>query len=646
MKVLLCYLVTIGLCAAYNVPTAPLDKLYNRFYYNLQEARECVTLNSATGPIGCSTKGEEASAMYLVEKDGDVGGATSYTDSSITIVVDLCYPTCGASWGTILAKFNNSAHVRGVVVAKDAPAPASDSSGPKSSWNPSGTNANWELYTFSVIVLDASSPEYKRLRENAAYNKRNSMSYPQYWIQQQYHMESMGMTTMECLSRNKCKPIGGFSAWASTQPLQQLSKNDDTSFIVAMTSISSTAFFHADNSNYEVPSALSTVAPVVALASAMEAISRYPAFRSPQSRPLLFSFFHGEPYDLMGSRRFVKELTSFNCTKPGTPQEGWACMRPYYWTTNFTKLNLTQFEYLLYVDQVGTNKGQAYMHNDNTRSPNSARQQEMTSAFKAQGAMPATSKSGTLPPSSLPAFFESSLVPQDAGALLLSDYDGLYSDPYYESSYDGAVGINAESVGDKATIIVRALAQLSLINKTVPADLPAVNITLVKELIECFTTNSACETFAKYLPASGSVNYYPSVFFFTDVMSASMVSAFLQNYMADLFASARGTNCSTPCKRWEECVAGQCLTSDSYLHHAYSPAIEYDYDSYMFKTVSNGPAWAESNWDDKTGARTYLMDSVGHEAGVLVSGILSTIVSAVYFYFLHEQYVLAWVKRA
>ena len=58
------------------------------------------------------------------------------------------------------------------------------------------------------------------------------------------------------------------------------------------------------------------------------------------------------------------------------------------------------------------------------------------------------------------------------------------------------------------------------------------------------------------------------------------------------------------------------------------------------------PAWAESNWDNKIGARTFMYDSQAHEGSVFASGFLSMIVGVVYFLFIHDRFVLPWLTQS
>eukprot|EP00760_Papus_ankaliazontas_P004768 PhM_4_TR1206/c0_g1_i1/m.20727/K06171/NCSTN; nicastrin len=643
-------------------PGSALRPLYDRFFTAIASPKPCVTLNHLTGTIGCTTRGGvEDATLFLVESDSDLQEALAYRGGDITVVIDLCYPRCGSSQSEVLRKLNNTEHIRGVVVSKtDKGVILAQSDAEKSVFNPNGSGLNWQPLTFSLLQMVGD--DINRVFAMAKRNKNKKYAYPLFMLQQNYDMASAGMTAKECLSSKKCLPVGGFSPWASTHPLSGATPS--TEYIALITSTSSTTLFHDD-----VPAALSNVAPMAALAAVAEAIAAMPDMKdAAKTRPILFLFADAEPFGRAGSRRFLKDLDNFTCDVTAASKNvvDWTCLQPYYRTTNFTNLHGNRIRYAIEVGQVGSLTRTPKFHVDSAHNASSTSAESLTRALQDAGCDAAKTHKGVLPAtSSLHSFFEAapSVINQTwLGAALFTDYDGTFSDDYFETVYDKPERIDPVAVQDKANILLEAVVRLSLLPGTLmPSSIPTINGSTIASWISCFDTDAACDKADRYVGAAPAAaksvvpSRYPGVFWFESDKTRS--DLFLQRFLADMFKiSARRP--TTGCELYESPIMegttiGECVLADAYLQQAFSAAIEYNYQKYYFEVVQTTTTtmaammdgWTESYWPLEIGARVYLGDSAHREGMSLLSGLLFTSVTMLYFWSgLHER-LIASVKK-
>lgn len=66
---------------------------------------------------------------------------------------------------------------------------------------------------------------------------------------------------------------------------------------------------------------------------------------------IVFSFFNTEAFDLSGSKRFIKDLTNFECLTPGDNNQ--SCSKPFHSSTDFTRLKIDRIISLVEFGQIG-----------------------------------------------------------------------------------------------------------------------------------------------------------------------------------------------------------------------------------------------------------------------------------------------------
>ena len=97
-----------------------------------------------------------------------------------------------------------------------------------------------------------------------------------------------------------------------------------------------------------------------------------------------------------------------------------------------------------------------------------------------------------------------------APGVVVAGYDDAFADPRYHSMYDNASHISADAVRTTATFLARALFRLAAkesdddgAGETADAEaiVPAVNASLVDELLECLTRSWRCALMRRHVTA-------------------------------------------------------------------------------------------------------------------------------------------------
>jgi hypothetical protein len=207
-----------------------------------------------------------------------------------------------------------------------------------------------EVSTLLVLCDENSKNDYQNYRINS--------------VELLMYMGGEGITSRECLlwrdidgkKDPQCLPIGGQSIWGAFGNLNKQPK------VVLTVAFDTTAEFHdlAFGSN----EAMGSLAVVLIVA---EALSRVTDASSGTKQPLIF-LANADEWGYAGSRRFVRDITSFVCglsvpanqTATGLPM----CLDPLYPTTLFQNIDFSDIDAVIAVDQIGLldSTGSLYLH--------------------------------------------------------------------------------------------------------------------------------------------------------------------------------------------------------------------------------------------------------------------------------------------
>lgn len=125
--------------------------------------------------------------------------------------------------------------------------------------------------------------------------------------------------SVDCLERDNCLPIGGYSVWSTFQDYnmpqdlrwtynESKSPND---IIFATTSMDTTCLFHQNlcrGGNGNMAGLVGWMASIEALSAIKGHLNDPNSTLYQSDKQIVFAAFQGEAYDLVGSRKFVHDL--------------------------------------------------------------------------------------------------------------------------------------------------------------------------------------------------------------------------------------------------------------------------------------------------------------------------------------------------
>jgi nicastrin len=574
-------------------------------------------------------------------------------------------------------------------------------------WNPAGRGLVGLALPFPVAALRGGDSARARAAaaENAAALARGALFSPAPWAaHMRFFFGPGGLATGACLAAGSCSPLGGFSAWgwlsqgaaaaggwnASAPPgasAAAAAARLRAPGVLAVAALDAAALFH--DLAWGADGAASGLA---ALLLAAEALGRT-ANASALPRPILFAAFQGEAWGRVGSRRWAAEAlnaSGFACAAPVAGNASASgrpfCGAPLRADLTFTSLRNATPAVVVAADQVGGNGGGGGGGGVWLRGAGGAggaRAVAVAAAVAAAGApaCAAPPYSAPLPPSALPATDAALPLPPSplrtfspiAPALLLSGYDGAFSNPAWASRWDNATG--APAVASAATLLARTLWALA--NDTgggAPADVAAgvparlcANATLAGALLGCLTVDAgpSCGIFtALYGPGAlppGPLSLYASIYTpgallpgppagFSvapkpvEALARTLLSLWGAGVALDgsVAAAAAGApasapNCSAcPGGTEGECTLGWCVPPAAWWHDALSPALAVDAGSGAISLderaaeafgLAEDPVYAEPLWGTLA-ASLLRVDSPGVAVGVFCAGALLTLATA------------------
>lgn len=535
--------------------------------------------------------------------------------------------------------------------------------GSQHEWNPRGDGQLWHGRNLTAMILNLplNAPEVRRIQRDAYFNTqryRDSTSdvvSPRFVTETNFAMRQVKLPlptpAQSCLTLEipSCLPVGGMSVWATTQHRIPSWQNRDTpnmtrtpltrrGSIAIMVASTSTAFFHD-----LVPAANGAASGIVSLMAVINAVSRayLQTLRYSDIAPqLYFFFFAAEEYGLAGSGRFVKEVATFECESyPTENTTEFGCMFPNYKFLNFTSIDLDAFDHFISIDQVGVGDD-LFFHMDEAVFAASAAQQRVAAVLQSLGIR--RSAVSQVPPTSLLTMLKHFNVSSRAAKSFtaLTAYDTQFSDTRYQSTQDTADNANASLVLRSAQVI--ADLATTLVNDKLPvaSSLPraVINATFGLILWDCMAVNAHCDYFRdtfNFRPPFAEPNYYPSVFAFYQQISVQQ--QFIFYFAADQLKDTSGAfdNSTCPCSSWYDvCLWGKCYPFQSFLHHSFSPALDYVNSAPIYFNQTDtalGAAheiWVESFWETDIGARITAIETNKSSGLILMCGILVVLVTA------------------
>ncbi|XP_034040001.1 nicastrin [Thalassophryne amazonica] len=672
---------TIKLVFSVFLIAVSCNSVEKKIYVNLNYTAPCVRLLNATHQIGCqSSLSGNVGVLHVLESEENLDWVLQSGPNPPYMVILEPHLF---NRSVMMKLKSGSSRVAGVAVVAPNTNPAegfsphttcpnentgvySESYDPSFAycnvtlWNPLGNGLSYEEFDFPIFSLKDDNDTQVIRQCYYDHNRGVNGSAPEYPLcsMQLYSHMSAVTDTATCMRRNDlnlgitpgeyvCDPLGDYNIWSSTRPLNVTEKGHKMweSVVIAAARVDSRSFF------FDVaPGADSGVSGFVTLLAAAHALRNVTQEAEP-NRTILYTFFHGETFDYIGSSRMVYDMEN-----------------------NQFAVDLDNVHSVLEIGQVGLRAdSQLWLHSDPVSRRNNSINSEVKKLIEnlrsASGGLNVSVAespfSQPLPPSSFQRFLRARPIP----GVVITDHQKSFNNKFYQSMYDNSEYLNltypanlsaeeqlvyvtdlAKALADVATLVARALfvqaggADVSRIN----AEPQIVTQMLYSFLVQ--SNNSWLQQivtldFAKQL-APKPLNLYVGV----AQQSSKLVTHSIQCLMANLTGTALNItqdNCQkqreheddTESKHmyrylWVQGVAppnsttrqGVCVRSTARLSKAVSPAFDLlqDYNSKDYST------WTESRWKSIKG-RIFLVAShdlemltLGVGVGVLLTSLLLT----------------------
>jgi len=406
-------------------------------------------------------------------------------------------------------------------------------------WNKYGDGLLYEYFKFPIFATSKYHDEsgVAAIIKAASYNKKkNYKNYPLYAVKLNGFMFA-SKDSETCLARNNhCDPIGGNSVWSTFS--KTINPDDGKKIIIVSSQLDGNSLFHDFTSG-----ANSQIGGTVTNLAIADALSKSDISPSEFQNHLVFTFFSGEAYGYSGSQRFVKDISSYKCLSKNKTAEVCsdhaACQKPCMYVDDFKNITLNNIKGIVELNQLtcsgcsDMNNLNYYMHvddendmetlrlvnlisavsdaykNEKTTLPNEDNKKsnsknstnsthnnlkrENSSSYNIKPAWEGLNSNLGLPPASAQSFLKKKKIP----AVVISDFQKEFTNPFYHNSFDVG-GKNAtydNTLCKTADIVAKALwlyAQnkddISLIPSSVKADCKYIN-----DLMYCLTEEIGCE---------------------------------------------------------------------------------------------------------------------------------------------------------
>ena len=538
-------------------------------------------------------------------------------------------------------------------------------SAPGYEWNPHGTGASLQRFNFSVVLLDADSSvdAIRRADANGALGYSGALHVASV----ESTMQSRG-TSLKCIEDKSCVPLGGHSVWAALPPLPPVTPTMPTDLketrrdvlLVVAQKDTDGLFKHL------AQGADSALSGLIALLVAADALSQA-AEAEAYDRHVVFAPLAGEPWDFMGSRKLLWDLST-----------GADTVQP---------LNRHKVAGVVEIGAVGNSGRGLFVHRQRDSAHGDASHISQAFLAAADGAVPvseAGSDNPGIPPSSLMAFLRND--PSTPG-MVLTEYDSAFSSPFYRGFLDSAdpslfggsvpegSGVSAAAISGAGLVTARALHSLAGGTGVLEANMTRAE-QLAERLVKCLLTvepGLSCRTVTDLMTVSATFNPIPHHVGVLHQTTADpqdpqpSVKTNTERFLWSFLAEATGTNLTTRCQPnfayykpedicgvGEVCVGwkygtskedgrGWCYKASAKFVPAHSTRLvceDCDFTRALggtgrWKVLEVGeesadplgpgwpedPVWSESNWPSGTpGVRLYQQEPMSTQFAVLAAG--------------------------
>lgn len=537
----------------------------------------------------------------------------------------------------------------------------------KNPWNADGTSLLYMNWNFPIFLVDNQTSIdhvincYKNFNEPVDGKAR---SWPLCYTELKSNM--FGTTNSEvCMRRrslnsrlqpvNFCDPLHDYNIWGTLKPMNSTEVIPEKSVIIVATRMDATSMF--DNIS---PGANSAISGLVTLMIVAEAIYKMKEeiSKSGTDKNVLFIIYQGEAWGYIGSSRMVWDMEKGEF--PFKPQED----EP----DQMAQVNFTHINSFIELAQVGLgmagDQSNLFLHTDPISNGDQEildGTEELLTSLEDAGAKSRNvnmERAGKvpLPPASLQSF----LKRVNISGVVITDHKEAFMNKFYESIFDNYRNVNystssenASQTDDKYHLHISRVASVvatslySLLTKSEPSELIAVNETLADQLLYCYMRNVSCQMFREYgeaLLQSGFFDDKPAKMYVSVKHGESKRTTITNNIFASLLGEKKEDYNKSTCTTdsfyqvnqfyyFSAIDNGTCFQSTVRINEAMSPAFlieDYDWQSGEFST------WTESGWQ-LTELRIFLRPSVMEEVALVSGGVVSLLLSLGLVYLLNSK---------
>ncbi|XP_028401688.1 nicastrin-like [Dendronephthya gigantea] len=651
------------------------DKIEESIYRKISGISPCVTLLNATHQIGCTSKRKgNVGVVHYIDSDEQfkwllnkgnhapyipLFTAELFTDDRLKQLINAD-KVSGA-----LVLFDRQQEINGTKPPSSGFSPANPcpnenfglygsedeyschKNGSKSIvWNDNGSDMSYKSYDVPVFALYKENEIDFLIKCYKDHNKPSvngeNPDYPLCGVELLSFMFA-AKDTPTCMRKNNaptftktafCDALGDENIWGTLFPL--ITQND---IVLATAKLDSTAFFHDI-----APGADNDVTGIVVLLAAAEVLGdlkRNNVASQPKGnqKHIMFSFFHGEAWDYIGSSRMVYDMINdaFPC------YDETKCVLKHVGLSNISDY--------LELNQVGL-MDTLWAHRDPKSDSHTKNIFKTLSKFGASVNLtikdPSDVELQPLPPASFQSFLKEK---RDISGLVITDHNASFTNKFYNSRFDDIVSQNFD-LQYRDSSIVQHLTRLSTtVAKTLynlaynetKEDMKA-NEQTVHDLLHCLLITQNCSLFQKVVTEKkaknlashhGPMNRYVGPYEKQGFPSGiSRITKYLLAYFTRIPMNL--TTCESETGDVNIFVYepnnDSCIGAHVYSSPAKSPAFENeDYDSTKYST------WTESRWGSDTGIRMFLIADPTQEAITLAVGIVLTFIALVVTVFMYRK---------
>jgi nicastrin len=611
--------------------------LYDRFYLTLTDSIPCFRLTNADSQIGCSGSDTNTrGVVHYVQSQSDVEWLLHHSPHPPYIALMEPAPFTSVN----VPRLRDSSRVNGILLRYDSrnthpddveffsaerKCPNKDfgvdSCNDSSPWNPytNGTSLSFSDFgDFPIFAVtnDTFMEVLECFQSHNAGGDGGIIDYPLCAAEMVADMLT-AKNTETCFRRAKlltlqvngvelCDPLGDKNVWGSIFELNEERLGQKA--ILLATKLDSIAFF--PYLSWGANNELAGVATLMAVLETIGNLRREGTLLSLE-HPILYSFFHGESWDYIGSSRMVYDMERNNFPENFGPKFSHDSIMDYLELTN--------------VGLFDNERPVTYYHNK-TSSVLLSRLVAISSETHT-GMTLAPSDRVDLPVASLQRFLRRNSAFSGA---ILSDFNEEFRSKFYGSRYDNEGIFNQN--GSNLSTVSRQLANLATSITWALLDVAGANFSdgnndtyeadanTINDILECFLVNTDCDTFKRVLTQSQAnelenrpLHRYVTVD--TTTNSETIITYALAADFTGVYINGSGdvVNDSIPCGQCSS-IASQlsednsqvtvlqqyvngsdnmcfCVKSFVHYHTAVSPAfVEKDYSSHEYST------WVESRW--------------------------------------------------